>query len=228
MRHKLFAITGIVFVCMVTLTGCTKQSPYFHTKEEIRNYLKQKYGKDFVVKDYSRDWLSSAGMNIGWDEGVDTYTASPEDDPDLTFTGSAGSNGTITDEYVIRSICDEIKDIVSGNTRDLVAVYPESPYYVPPEMNSISLSDYLTSEDTKFDIYIFAKEKPSEETMQTALSGITGLNGNISIYQTNKLDFIKDYTSTSDMLYTSFWEEIGYDPVAEAEIYNSSYFLTWR
>lgn len=225
MKKKLFALIGIAFVCMAAFTGCTKQSPYFHTKKEIRNYLKQKYDKDFVVKDYSRDWFSSAGMNIGWDEGVDTYTAYPKDDPDLIFTGSAGSNDIITDEYVIRSICDEIKDIVSENTGELVAVYPESPYYVPPEMNSIFLSDYLATEDTKFNIYIFLENLSLAETMQTALSGITGLNGNISIYQTDKLDIVKDYTSKSDLLYASFWEEIGDNPAAVAEVHNSSYYL---
>ena len=225
MKKKLFALIGIAFVCMAVLTGCTKQSPYFHTKKEIRNYLKQKYDKDFVVKDYSRDWLSSAGMNIGWDEGVDTYTAYPKDDPDLIFTGSAGSNGIITDEYVIRSICDEIKDIVSENTGELVTVYPESPYYVPPEMNTFSLSDYLTTEDTKFDIYIFAKEKPSGENIRTALSGIAGLNGNIAVYQTDKLDYVKEYVEKSDMLYFDFFERIEDGPVAATEVHNSSYYL---
>lgn len=228
MKKKSFAFIGTALVCMTTLTGCTKQSPYFHTKKEIRNYLKQKYDKDFVLKDYSRNWFSSAGMNTGWDEGVDTYTAYPEDNPNLTFTGNAGSNGIITDEYVIRSICNEIKTVVSENTGEFVAVYPEIPYYVPPEINTISLSDFLASEDTDFDIYIFSENLPSEETMQTALSGIPGLNGRISVYQTDKLDYIKDYTSKSDMLYTSFWEKIGYEPVAEAEIHDSSYFLTWR
>ena len=225
MKKKLFALIGIAFVCMAALTGCTKQSPYFHTKKEIRNYLKQKYDKDFVVKDYSRDWFSSAGMNMGWDEGVDTYTAYPKDDPDLIFTGSAGSNGIITDEYVIRSICDEIKDIVSENTGELVAVYPESPYYVPPEMNTFSLSDYLATEDTKFDIYIFAKEKPSEENIRTALSGIAGLNGNIAFYQTDKLDYVKEYVEKSDMLYFDFLERIEDGPVAATEVHNSSYYL---
>lgn len=215
-------------MCMVTLTGCTKQSPYFHTKKEVKRYLEQKYNQKFVVKDYSRNWFSSTGMNIGWDEGVDTYTAYPKDNPDLTFAGSAGSNGVITDEYVIRSICNAIKTIVSENTGRLVAVYPEIPYYVPPEINTISLSDFLASEDIDFDIYIFSEDLPSEETMQTALSGITGLNGRISVYQTDKLDFIKDYTSKSDLLYTSFWEEIGYEPATEAEIHNNTYFLTWR
>lgn len=228
MKAKSFSIISVSLVCTAVLTGCTKQSPYFHTKKEIKNYLKQKYDKDFAVRDYSRNWFSSTGMNIGWDEGVDTYTAYPKDNPDLTFAGSAGSNGVITDEYVISSICNDIKNIVSENTGEFVAVYPESPYFVPPEMNLISLSDYLASEDIDFDIYIFSEDLPSEETMQTALDGIIGLNGRISVYQTDKLDFIKDYTSKSDLLYTSFWEEIGYEPATEAEIYNSTYFLTWR
>lgn len=51
MKKKLFALIVIAFVCMAAFTGCTKQSPYFHTKKEIRNYLKQKYDKEFVVKD---------------------------------------------------------------------------------------------------------------------------------------------------------------------------------
>lgn len=228
MKSKPFAVISVSLICTAVLTGCTKQAPYFHTKKEIKNYLEQKYDKKFIVKDYSRNWFSSAGMNIGWDEGVDTYTAYPKDNSNLTFTGNAGSNRVITDEYLIRSICNEIKTIVSENTGRLVAVYPEIPYYVSPEINTISLSDFLASEDTEFDIYIFSEDLPSEETMQTALDGIIGLNGRISVYQTDKLDFIKDYTSKSDMLYTSFWEEIGYEPAAEAEIHNSTYFLTWR
>lgn len=230
MKRKSLALIGAVLVCITTLTGCTKQSPYFHTKNEIKKHLKQKYGKNFVIKDYSRNWFSSAGMNIGWDEGGDTYAAYPEDNPELRFTGYAGSNGTITDEYVIRSVCNTIKEKIEDNikyigTDYVVAVYPGSPYYVSPDITDTTLSTYLENEDTEFDIYIFFDDILSETVGNNALTGISGLNGWISIYQTDKMDYVKNYTKKTDKLYSDFFEELKTDPITQTGIYNSNYCL---